>query len=255
MRKTPKLAFVADGTAAARTALRQCAAAYGQVKPAQADAIVVLGGDGFMLATLHRAMNAKPVYGMNLGTVGFLMNEFAADDLPRRVRQAKRVRLNPLRMTARTSVGRRATALAFNEVSLLRATSQMAKLRVVVDDTVRLEALYCDGILTATAAGTTAYNLSAQGPILPVASRLLALTPISAFRPRRWRGAILPGTARLRFEVLEARKRPVNATADNRDVRGVVEVQVEQAADRHVDVLFDADRNLEERILREQFQT
>lgn len=255
MRKTPTLAFVADHTPAARAALKECVAQFGQARQATADAIVALGGDGFMLATLHRAMNRKVVYGMNLGTIGFLMNEYAVEDLPARVGRAKRVRLNPLRMIARTSNGRRTTALALNEVSLLRGSSQMAKVRVLVDDTERLAELYCDGVLAATAAGSTAYNLSAHGPILPLSSGLLALTPISAFRPRRWRGAILSGDSQLRFEVLESRKRPVNATADNREVRNVVEVRIQKAADRHVDVLFDAAYNLEERILHEQFAT
>ena len=255
-RKSPKtLAFVADRTAAAREARRLCAELYGSVPPRQAEVIVALGGDGLMLHTLHHAMNGTPIFGMNVGTVGFLMNEFEAAGLPARIADAERVSLHPLRMTATLQNRRRRTALAVNEVSLLRASAQVAKVRISVDGVLRLEALLCDGVLIATAAGSTAYNLSAHGPILPLGSHLLALTPISAFRPRRWRGAILPGGASAHFEILEADKRPVSATADHRVVHGVAAVRVREATDKLVTMLFDREHNLEERILREQFLT
>ena len=251
--KSVKLAFVADRTLAARDARLACAKRHGNVPLGQADVIVALGGDGLMLHTLHRAMNGTPIFGMNVGTVGFLMNAYEPADLVARIADAERVSLHPLRMTATLHDGRRQTALAVNEVSLLRASAQMAKVRISVDGVLRLAALFCDGALVATAAGSTAYNLSAHGPILPLGSHLLALTPISAFRPRRWRGAILPGSASVLFEILEAEKRPVNATADHRVIPGVAAVRVREATDKRVTMLFDREHNLEERILREQF--
>ena len=255
MRKQSKLSFVADRTPTAQAAKKACAALYGNVPLSKADVIVALGGDGLMLHTLRKAVDGAPVFGMNVGTVGFLMNEYDAAGLPGRVANAERVVLHPLRMTARTASGARRTALALNEVSLLRASGQIAKIRVLVDGVERLDTLSCDGVLVATAAGSTAYNLSAHGPILPMGSDLLALTPISAFRPRRWRGAVLPARARVRFQIQEPDKRPVNATADHKVVPGVVDVEVREDPDKDVTLLCDPEHDLEERILREQFVT
>lgn len=252
-RGLPKVAFVADTTPAAREARRACVKAYGNVAADEAQVVVALGGDGFMLHTLHAHIDGAPIFGMNVGTVGFLMNEYRPDGLQERLARAVTVKLHPLQMNARSKSGKRHTALAINEVSLLRATGQMAKLRISVDGVVRLPELACDGALACTTAGSTAYNLSAHGPILPLGSRLIALTPISAHRPRHWRGAILPANATIRFETLEADKRPVNATADHRAVTDVVELEVAEAKDRTVTLLFDREHNLEERILREQF--
>jgi NAD+ kinase len=249
----PRIAFVADTTPAAREAKRACVKAYGNVPAARADIIVALGGDGFMLHTLHEHIDGAPIFGMNVGTVGFLMNEYRWKGLAERLARTVIVKLHPLRMRARTKSGRTHAALAINEVSLLRASGQMAKLRISVDGVERLPELACDGALASTTAGSTAYNLSAHGPILPLGSRLIALTPISAHRPRHWRGAILPADATIRFETLEANKRPVNATADHWAVRDVVELEVAEAKDRTVTLLFDREHNLEERILREQF--
>ncbi|MEE8274622.1 MAG: NAD kinase, partial [Alphaproteobacteria bacterium] len=194
-----------------------------------------------------------PVYGMNRGTVGFLMNAFSEDDLPDRLDQATATELHPLEMTAKTAEGGQTQALAINEVSLLRQTRQAAKIRISVDGKVRTEELVCDGVLVSTAAGSTAYNLSAHGPILPLGSEVLALTPISAFRPRRWRGALLPAQARIRFEILEHEKRPVSAVADYTEVREVIDVQVEENREVSLRLLFDPGHSLEERILTEQF--
>jgi len=227
---------------------------YEHVDPDDADVIVVLGGDGTMLETLHAHFDQNvPLYGMNRGTVGFLMNEYREDDLRERLDRAERVELHPLRMTARTTDGGRLEANAINEVALLRETRQAAKLAISVDGRVRLPELICDGALVATPAGSTAYNLSAHGPILPVGAGLLALTPISAFRPRRWRGALLPAGAELQFDVLEAEKRPVSAVADYTEVREVSRVRIVQNHDITLTLLFDPEHNLEERILNEQF--
>jgi len=240
-----------DNAVAAGDALRK---RYDHVDPDDADVIVVLGGDGSMLETLHMHFDQNvPLYGMNRGTVGFLMNEFREDDLPARLDAAQSVQLHPLRMTARTVDGGRLEANAINEVALLRETRQAAKLKISVDGKVRLPELICDGALVATPAGSTAYNLSAHGPILPVGSGLLALTPISAFRPRRWRGALLPSGVDLRFDVLEAEKRPVSAVADYTEVRDVNRVRIVQNQDITLTLLFDSEHNLEERILNEQF--
>jgi NAD+ kinase len=250
----PKLAFVASDADAAQTALAELRQRYGHIAPDQSDAIVALGGDGFMLDSLHRYMALKrPIFGMHRGSVGFLMNDFRLDGLTERVAKAQEIRLHPLAMVATTMQGEEAQALAINEVSLLRETRQTAKLRIQIDDVVRVEELACDGVLVATPAGSTAYNLSAHGPIIPLGAGLLALTPISAFRPRRWRGALLPHFARVRFEVLEPDKRPVSAVADYTEVRDVIEVRV--AEDRHqsLTLLFDPEHNLEERVLKEQF--
>ncbi|MSP21345.1 MAG: NAD kinase [Alphaproteobacteria bacterium] len=251
--RATRIAFVADGAPAAREAKRACTKLYGGVAAKDADVIVALGGDGFMLHTLHGAIDGVPIFGMNVGTIGFLMNEYRTEGLAERLARAVEVRLHPLQMVATTRSGRRHTALAINEVSLLRASSQMAKLRISIDGIVRMESLACDGAIASTTAGSTAYNLSAYGPILPLGSRLLALTPISAHRPRHWRGAILPAEATIRFEILEPDKRPVNATADHREGQDVLDVRVAEARDRAVRLLFDPEHNLEERIVREQF--
>lgn len=207
-----------------------------------------------MLQTLHAFLGKdKPIYGLNLGSVGFLMNEYRVEDLDRRLDAAEATKIHPLRMRAITRLGDSAEALAFNEVSLLRETRQAAKLRIFVDDKVRIAEMICDGILVSTPAGSTAYNLSAHGPILPIDADLLALTPISAFRPRRWRGAILSHRARVRFEILEAEKRPVSAVADNFEVRDVETVDIAEDRSVAMTMLFDAGHSLDERILAEQF--
>ncbi len=252
--ENPRLAFTASDRPEAQEARARLETQYGHVDEADAQVIVALGGDGFMLETLHRTLaTGKPIYGMNRGSVGFLMNDYAEDNLPQRIAGAERAVIHPLAMTAvdRTRTNHR--ALAINEVSLLRQTRQTAKLRVSIDGKVRMEELVCDGALLCTPAGSTAYNLSAHGPIIPLNAQALALTPISAFRPRRWRGALLPHTARVTFEVLEADKRPVSAVADNFEVRNIVEVHISEARDIALCMLFDAGRSLEERVLTEQF--
>ena len=251
---TPSFAFVSSDTDEARAARERLETRYATQPAARADIIVALGGDGFMLETLHRYMEREaPIYGMNQGTVGFLMNRYDEEDLPRRLKRAARVTLHPLSMAAETVAGEAVGALAINEVSLLREGRQAAKLRIGIDGVVRMEELVCDGILVATPAGSTAYNLSAHGTIVPIGAPLLALTPISAFRPRRWRGALLPNAAEVAIEVLEAGKRPVSATADFTEVRDVARVRVRQDAAISVHLLFDPEHNLEERILKEQF--
>ncbi|MEW6017199.1 MAG: NAD kinase [Pseudomonadota bacterium] len=249
-----RVAFAASDRPEAQDALRELTARYGQAPEDQAQVIVALGGDGFMLETLHRNMGApKPIYGMNRGSVGFLLNEYAPDGLLDRINAAERAVIHPLSMVAVDARRRQHRALAINEVSLLRQTRQTAKLRISVDGKVRLNELSCDGALVATPAGSTAYNLSAHGPIIPLDAKVLALTPISAFRPRRWRGALLPHAARVSFEILEADKRPVSAVADNFEVRDVLEVHVAENRDISLVMLFDAGRSLEERVLAEQF--
>lgn len=251
---SPRIAICAAETEQAREARDRLMTRYDIVPPAQADIIVALGGDGFLLQTLHRFMSLnRPVFGMNRGSVGFLLNEYAEDDLVERLSKATSVHLHPLRMEATTVAGQRATAIAINEVALFRQQRQTAKIRITVDGIVRLDELACDGVLLATPAGSTAYNLSAHGQIIPLGAGLLALTPISSFRPRRWRGALLPRTAAVGFEVLEPEKRPVSATADNMEVRDVVQVEVHEARDLAFTLLFDPDQNLEERVLKEQF--
>ncbi|MCB5176660.1 MULTISPECIES: NAD kinase [Microvirga] len=253
-RRFNKVAFVASSTPDAQSALQVLAEQYANVPPEEADVIVALGGDGLMLQTLHRFMGtAKPIYGMNKGTVGFLMNEFREDDLFDRLESAHRSVVHPLLMVAWDVKGVAHTARAINDVYMLRQTHQTAKLRVSVDSRVRLNELIADGILVATPAGSTAYNLSINGPILPLNAPLLALTPISAFRPRRWRGALLPDYAKIQIDVLEAEHRPVSAVADHTEFRNVARVHV--SMDRTVDlvVLHDPGHSLDERILREQF--
>jgi NAD+ kinase len=250
----PRLAFTASDRPEAQEARERLQIRYGHVEEADAQVIVALGGDGFMLETLHRTLAAsKPIYGMNRGSVGFMMNDYDEDNLPQRIATAERALIHPLAMTAIDRSRKQFRALAINEVSLLRQTRQTAKLRVSIDGKVRMEELVCDGALLATPAGSTAYNLSAHGPIIPLNSQVMALTPISAFRPRRWRGALLSHTARVTFEVLEAEKRPVSAVADNYEVRSVAEVHISEARDIALCMLFDAGRSLEERVLAEQF--
>ena len=248
-----KLHFVASEAPEAQAMLGKLSARYGNCAPPEATAIVALGGDGFMLQTLHGFLDrGLPIYGMNLGSVGFLMNSFREEDLPRRIDAAQPTKIRPLLMKTVSPAGEK-TALAFNEVSLLRQTHQAAKLRIILDGQVRLDELVCDGILVSTPAGSTAYNLSAHGPILPIDSALLAITPLSAFRPRRWRGALLPRNVQIRFDVLEHGKRPVSAVADNTEVRDVSRVDVAEDRDTTVTMLFDPGHSLDERILAEQF--
>ncbi len=249
-----KIAFVSVDTESGHAALRRLQDRYPHVPPEQADIIVALGGDGFMLETLHRFMDRKvPIYGMNRGTVGFLMNCFREHGLDDRLRRAQPVVLHPLRMRASLADGGMIEAMAINEVALLRETRQAAKIRIRIDGKARLEELICDGILVSTPAGSTAYNLSAHGPIIPLGAGILAMTPISAFRPRRWRGALLPHAAHVTFEVLEADKRPVSAVADYTEARDVTEVDIHEDLDTHLTLLFDPEHNLEERIIAEQF--
>lgn len=249
-----KLAFHASLRPEAQEALKTLTLRYGKVDPDEADVIVALGGDGAMLDALRqRFEDLKPVYGMHRGTIGFLMNEFEPDNLPERIERAERARLNPLRMTAKTVDGETEIRLAINEVSMLRQTAQSARLRILVDGKERLSELACDGVLVATPAGSTAYNLSVQGPILPIGAQLLALTPISPFRPRRWRGALLRHDAKVRIEVYAPKLRPVSAAADNQEVRHVASVDVAEERARPLTLLFDPGHALDERILREQF--
>jgi NAD+ kinase len=249
-----RIAFAAAPTELATDARIRLQARYGDCAFDDASVVVALGGDGFMLETLHRLLGRDvPVYGMNCGSVGFLMNTFSEDDLPGRLARAQEAELHPLRMRAVTANGATEEALALNEVSLLRQLRQTAKIRITVDGRVRLPELMCDGVLISTPAGSTAYNLSAHGPIVPLSANLLPLTPISAFRPRRWRGALLPSTAEVLFEVLEAEKRPTAAVADFTEVRDVISVAVSEDRSVSIPVLFDPDRGLSERIIAEQF--
>jgi NAD+ kinase len=249
-----RIAFVASDVTEAQRARRQLARRYGDARPETADVIVALGGDGLMLATLQRFMNSgKPIYGMHRGTVGFLMNEFSEKRLTERLAAARVTVIHPLLMQARDAAGRLHRHRAINEVSLFRQTYQAARLRILIDGKERLAELVADGVLLSTPAGSTAYNLSVQGPIIPIGAPLLALTPISPFRPRRWRGALLPDRAQVSIEVLEADKRPVAAVADHDEVRSVrsVEVNLDHSIAMHM--LFDPGHSLDERILREQF--
>ncbi len=249
-----KIAFRASPAPEAQETLRELSARYVDHALGDADVIVAIGGDGFMLQTLHGCLDAKlPIYGVNRGTVGFLMNAMEENDLIARLAHAETAVIHPLVMKSTDRDGQTSRALAINEVSLLRETRQTAKLRISVDGKVRLEELLCDGVLVATPAGSTAYNLSAHGPILPLDARLLALTPISAFRPRRWRGALLSHEAKVRFDVLEADKRPVSAVADHTEVRNVVRVDVTEDRSIALKLLFDEGHSLDERILSEQF--
>ncbi|AUH62934.1 NAD kinase [Paracoccus zhejiangensis] len=248
----PRLMFVASETPVAQESLDRLTARYGQTRQSEADVIVALGGDGLMLTTLHKN-TGLPVYGMNRGTIGFLMNDYAEDDLPDRIAESEEAVTNPLSMLAGAGDGHEHRALAINEVSLLRAGPQAAKLRISVDGRVRMEELVCDGALLCTPAGSTAYNYSAHGPILPMGSDVLALTAIAAFRPRRWRGAILPKSGVVRFDVLEPEKRPVMADADSRGVDRVLWVEIRSEPAIAHRILFDPGHGLEERLTREQF--
>jgi NAD+ kinase len=249
-----RIAFLASSSPVAQAALVEMVALYGQHSVAEADVVVALGGDGFMLQCLHETNQTEvPVYGMNRGTIGFLMNAYGAEDLPARLAAAEETVINPLEMHALCVDGSETVQLAINEVSLLRAGPQAAKLRISVDGKVRLEELVCDGVLLATAAGSTAYNYSAHGPILPIGSDVLALTPMAAFRPRRWRGALLPKGAVVRFDVLEHEKRPVRADADSRPVPHVVSVEIRSKPEIRHHILFDPGHGLEERLIVEQF--
>ncbi len=252
-----KIALIASDTERAQSAARELAELQDWVPQDEAEAVVVLGGDGFMLHTLHRMLDARkvlPAYGMNLGTVGFMMNRYRSGaKLLSRINKARVIGIAPLAMEATLKSGKTERLRAINEVSLLRETRQTAKIEVTVDDKVRIKELVCDGVLLATPAGSTAYNLSAGGPILPLDSQLLALTPISPFRPRRWNGAVLPDRARVKFRVLEADKRPVSAVADQKELRDIVEVSMDVARDRQLTLLFDPGHSLDERIVAEQF--
>ncbi len=250
-----KIAFVASSSSGAEQALARLKDRYENVDPADADVIVALGGDGLMLETLHRYLSRDiPIYGMNRGTVGFLMNRYREDNLLERLQASEPITLNPLLMHTRDTDGVENTARAINEVSLLRQTRQAAQLRISVDDKVQLKDLVCDGFIVATPAGSTAYNLSAHGPIVPLGTSLLALTPISAFRPRRWRGALLPDTAKVTLDILNPAKRPVSAVADFTEIRNVARVEITQDRATSLNLLFDPEHNLEDRIIAEQFQ-
>jgi NAD+ kinase len=259
MVQTPRLAFLASPADEAQRALAQILAVHAQHEPAEADVLVALGGDGFMLQTLHRHGDlGKPVFGMKLGTVGFLMNHHRDDPatgpaLLARIAAAEPAVLRPLEMVAQTESGASVGSLAYNEVSLLRQTRQAAHLAISLNGKPRLDELVCDGVLVATAAGSTAYNYSAHGPILPLGSGVLALTPLAPFRPRRWRGALLKADTEVRIRVLDPYKRPVSVTADSHEVRDVTEVTIRESSQRTVTLLFDPEHNLEERILSEQF--
>ncbi len=253
-----KIAFLSMEKSEAKQALATLVHKYGNHDAADADVIVALGGDGFMLETLRKYMpllkRGLPIYGMNQGTVGFLMNRYEVDGLPVRLKHAHAAKIRPLKMTVQAKGGQ-FEALAVNEVSLFRQTRQAAHIKISIDGEVRLEHLMADGILLATPAGSTAYNLSAHGPVLPLGADILALTPISAFRPRRWKGALLKNTAKVRFDILDAAKRPVAAVADSYEVRNVTRVDVEQMRDITFTLLFDEGHALDEKILREQFAT
>lgn len=251
-----RIAFLASRTADAQAALATMTALHGQCAPDASDVLCALGGDGFMLQTLHRyGALGRPVFGMKLGTVGFLMNQFSESGLLERLAAAEPAKLRPLEMVALTDSGASVTSLAYNEVSLLRQTRQAAHIGVELNSQTRIDELICDGVMVATPAGSTAYNYSAGGPILPLGSGVIALTPIAPFRPRRWRGALLKADTEVRFRVLDPYKRPVSATADSHEVRDVVEVAIRESRDRMVTLLFDPEHNLEERILSEQFMT
>jgi len=251
---TRQICFVASDTPEASAARARLTARYGTCSQETADVIVALGGDGMMLQALHNHLdNGAPIFGMNFGSVGFLMNDYHEDGLVDRIQAAEQVVVHPLRMTVTDRLGDQHQALAINEVSLLRETRQAAKLRITVDDVVRMDELVCDGALVATPAGSTAYNLSAHGPIIPLQAGVLALTPISVFRPRRWRGALLSHTASIRFDVLEDEKRPVSATADFTEIRDVASVDICEDRSISLRLLFDPGQSLEERVMKEQF--
>jgi NAD+ kinase len=256
--KTERIGCVADDSERAQRALAELTRRYGVLdltgKRGSADVIVVLGGDGFMLEMLHRFMERKtPIYGMNCGTIGFLLNDYSPDNLLERIHNARPATLHPLSMYARCLNGKETEALAINEVSLFRESRQAAKIRIIVDHVVRLPELIGDGIMVSSPAGSTAYNFSAGGPIIPLQGKLLALTPIAPFRPRRWRGALLDHQANVTFEILDPEKRPVSAVADFTEIRDVVSVNINEQRKISLTVLFDPEHNLDERIVKEQF--
>lgn len=254
MSRKTRLAFVSSDTDDARSAAERLRKRYGEHALADADIVVALGGDGFLLQTLRDTMGSgQPIYGMNRGTIGFLMNEFIETELPDRIAKATPETIRPLEMIADDDQGRTTKALAINEVALWRQSYQTAKIRISVDSMVRLEELSCDGVMVATPAGSTAYNLSAHGPILPLDAPLLALTPVSPFRPRRWRGALISNHSTVRFDVLEPKKRPVNAAADHTEIKSVASVTIRESANTAT-LLFDATHSWNERILAEQFR-
>jgi len=254
MSRFSKIAFVASDTKEAESARAKLVERYGDAPPESADAIVALGGDGLMLQTMHRHLNSRiPIYGMNRGSVGFLLNDYYEDGLVDRLERAEITVIHPLHMTARGINGEAHEALAINEVSLFRQRYQAAKLRIAIDGKVRLDELICDGILISTPAGSTAYNLSAHGPILPINAPLLTLTPISPFRPRRWRGALLPNDAKVEIEVLEPEKRPASAVADHTEFRDIARVEVREESGIDIFMMFDPGHTLAERVLAEQF--
>ncbi len=251
---SPRLCFLASPVEMAQQAFADLSARYGQHAPDDADILVALGGDGFMLQTLHRhGQLGRPVFGMKLGTIGFLMNQHRDDGLIERIAAAEPTKLRPLEMTAQTESGIEVQSMAYNEVSLLRQTRQTAHLQIDLNGQTRVDELICDGVLVASPAGSTAYNFSAYGPILPLGSKTIALTPIAPYRPRRWRGAVLKADTEVRFRVLDPYKRPVSATADSHEFRDVTEVTIRESRDRTVTLLFDPEHNLEERIISEQF--
>lgn len=251
---TRKFSFIAAASPDAQAAAKHLAALYGNARQEEADVIVALGGDGFMLQTLHQQMNSgRLVYGMNRGSVGFLMNDYSDKDLSGRIHAAVENIIRPLEMIAIDASGATHRALAINEVSLLRQSYQAAKLKISIDGQERMEELICDGVMVATPAGSTAYNLSAHGPILPLDAQLLALTPVSPFRPRRWRGALLPSKVQVTIDVLEPEKRPVNAVADHNEVKSVVQVQVAESTRSTARILTDSSHSWNDRILAEQF--
>ena len=256
--KYNKVSILADDSEKAQESLSRLKYLYGflthEVEPEDADLVIVLGGDGFMLHTMHRLMEYDiPIYGMNCGTVGFLLNNYSERDLLSRIENAVETKLHPLEMIVKCVDGTEHLKLAVNEVSLLRESAQAAKIRVSVDDSVQIEETICDGILVSTPAGSTAYNLSASGPIIPLNSNILALTPISVFRPRRWRGALLPSDKKISFHILENVKRPVSAVADFHEIREVTEVHVREERKYEMRILFDGNYTLQERIIKEQF--
>ncbi|WP_255590527.1 NAD kinase [Marinicella meishanensis] len=249
-----KIAFLASETPKAQESLKSLVARYGQYDPLAAEVMVVLGGDGFMLQCLHQYMKHDiPVFGLRRGTVGFLMNDYSDDDLLGRIENAQQTILHPLLMQATNVAGEAVESLAINEVSLLRQTKQSAHIQIKINDQVKIENLVGDGVMVATPAGSTAYNLSVHGPVIPLGSQILALTPISPFRPRRWRGAIIPSHAEVTFDILSHQKRPVSATADNTEVRDVKKVVIKESKKHRINALYDPLHNLEDRIINEQF--
>ncbi|MGB0921725.1 MAG: NAD kinase [Alphaproteobacteria bacterium] len=249
-----KMALIASESDSAELGAEDLRAAYDWVAPEEADVIIALGGDGFMLQSMHTYMSSgTPIYGLNRGSVGFLMNEYHVEGLAERLDKAERVELHPLRMKVEQTSGEKHEALAINEVSLLRETRQAAKIRISIDGKVRLEEMICDGVIVATPVGSTAYNLSAHGPIIPIGAGVLALTSISPFRPRQWKGALLPHESKLKFEVLEQNKRPVSGVADQTEIRDVHTVEVSEDRSITIPMLFDAGHDLQERMMTEQF--